>query len=620
MVLKRWILVWLVLLIPMGVAAQQEEWIEPWVEETDDAQAAAEMHDQWLELQHRPGNINDTNSLDRLFFLTPFQRQALRNYLTLYGQMVSLKELRFVPGFDSLTVEWLEGVAVAEPYAAPRRLRLADGRHQLVTAVGGAVELAEGYRDSTFAGDRLHALLCYDYSLADRVQLRLVADKDAGEAWGQGNFVGYHLMVNNIGPLERAIVGRYNLQFGQGLTLWTGLRPFSMTGSTPMRYGRGIRQAATFYEEGFQQGVAARVNVGRGVRVSAFGSYGGGNLLYGTHADLRRGNLAAGLTVACSAYDSVPTVRDYVYNQNAFRGRRSLNMGVDAVWRYGHLTLFGEAALDGQGAPAAIGGATLQASTGHRLSLTARYYHPRYQNPHAQAYTLGNGQGERGASLDMQTSLPWSLKLLASLDVHRFDVLRYADYSPSTGEWLRLQLSRQWGERLAVAVRYVGRLKERNIPNLDTTLYLGEQTVRRQLQGEVRWTTGRWRWTGKWVMTRFAGEVGEPQRGVLAGVAARYSHDRLQASAALAWFDVEGYYARIYLSESNLQYAWSMPALNGQGLRAHAVVRYAVSEHLTLAAKYAITAMPGEEGIGSGAARTEGPVRQTWMVQLRCRF
>ena len=114
MVLKRWILVWLVLLMPLGVAAQQEEWLEPWVEETDDAQAAAEMHDQWLELQHRPVNINDTNSLDRLFFLTPFQRQALRNYLTLYGQMMSLKELRFVPGFDSLTIGWLEGVAVAD--------------------------------------------------------------------------------------------------------------------------------------------------------------------------------------------------------------------------------------------------------------------------------------------------------------------------------------------------------------------------------------------------------------------------------------------------------------------------------------------------------------------------
>jgi hypothetical protein len=122
------------------------------------------------------------------------------------------------------------------------------------------------------------------------------------------------------------------------------------------------------------------------------------------------------------------------------------------------------------------------------------------------------------------------------------------------------------------------------------------------------------------VSTRFDSENGEPQRGTLASLAARYSRRQWQATAALAWFDVEGYYARIYFSESNLQYAWSMPALNGQGLRGHVVVRYAVGQGLTIAAKYAVTAMPGEESIGTGAARTEGPLRQSWMVQLRCRF
>lgn len=619
MVLRRW-LITVLLLLPQLAVSQVETAIEQWVEETDDTWAAAEMSDQWLELRQHPVNINDTHSHERLFFLTPFQRQALCNYLILYGQMLSLKELRFVPGFDSLTVRWMHEVAVARPYTPSRRLRLADGHHQLVTAVGGAVEEAAGYRDSTYAGDRLHALLCYNYSLAGKVDLRLVADKDPGEQWGHGNFVGYHLMVNNVGPLERAIVGRYNLQFGQGLTLWTGLRPFGLLGTAPMRFGHGIRPAVTFYEEGYQEGLAARVGLGRGVSLSAFGAHGGGILLYGAHADLRRGNLVAGATVAHTVADSLLMPRDYVYNQHAFRGKRLLNLGVDAMWRYGNLTLFGEVSLDGQGAPAAIGGLSLLTGGANRLNVTGRYYHPRYQNLHSQPYTLGNGQGERGVTLDAQTALPLGMTLVASLDVHRFEVLRYADYSPSTGEWLRLQLRKEWGSRFNATLRYVYRLKERNIPNLDTTLYLGEQTVRRQLQGEVRAVWGSWTWTGKVVSTRFDSENGEPQRGTLASLAARYSRRQWQATAALAWFDVEGYYARIYFSESNLQYAWSMPVLNGQGLRGHVVVRYAVGQGLTIAAKYAVTAMPGEESIGTGAARTEGPLRQSWMVQLRCRF
>lgn len=619
MAIRRWLIV-LLLLMPTLASAQVETLLEPWVEETDDTWAAGEMHDQWLELGDRPVNLNDTHSLDRLFFLSPFQRQALRNYLMLYGQLLSFKELGFVPGFDTLTVRWLQGVAVVEPYTAPRRLRLADGHHQLVTAVGGVVEEAAGYRDSSYDGDRLHALFCYDYSLGGKVELRLVADKDPGEPWGKDNFVGYHLMLNEVGPVERLILGRYNLQFGQGLTLWTGLRPFNLMGATPMRFGHGVRQAVTFYEEDYQEGLAACLNLGRGIRLSAFGSHVDGETLTGAHADLRRGNFVAGVTVAYTALDRAPALRDYAYNQNYFRGQQLLNMGVDAMWSHGGLTLFGEASMDGFGAPAVIGGLGLHGATGNRLSLTGRYYHPHYQNLHAQGYAIGNGQGERGVTFDAQTVLPLKLTLLASLDVHRFDVLRYADYSPSTGEWLRLQLGRQWGGWLNATVRYVYRLKERNIPNLDTTLYLGEETLRQQLQGEVRGVMGRWTLTARAVMSHFDSENGDPQQGTLFSLGARYSHDRLQASTALAWFDVDGYYARIYYSESNLQYAWSMPSFNGRGQRAHALVRYTLGHGMTVAAKYTITVMPGQESIGSGDAMTDGPVRQTWMIQLRCRF
>ena len=99
-------------------------------------------------------------------------------------------------------------------------------------------------------------------------------------------------------------------------------------------------------------------------------------------------------------------------------------------------------------------------------------------------------------------------------------------------------------------------------------------------------------------------------------MSARYTRRALQATAAAAWFDVDGYYARIYYNENHLQYAWSIPVLTGRGLRGYVLVRYTLGQ-LTLAAKYAILWHPGAEAIGSGDARTEGPVRQTWMVQLR---
>lgn len=603
MVLRNWkiVLLTLFLLLPMAGVAQVEEDLEQWVEETEETGAVADLNDLLIELQERPVNINDTHAVAALPFITPFQAKALSNYILLNGQLLSLKELRYVPGFDSNTVALLRLVAKAEPYHPQTTWHLKDGHHQVVTGIGGTVEQAQGYRNGRYEGDNLRAMLLYKYQLNNKIEVRLVADKDPTEAWGKSNYYGYHLMVTDVGRLKKLVVGRYSLQFGQGLTLWTGLRPFNLTGSTPLRYSGGVRAASAFYETGYQEGVAAKVDVGRGVYLTAFGSWLEEENMAGARIDYRHGNLAAGLTT--------------VYSNND-----SLHAGIDAVWQRGKTTLYGEVAVGTNGKPAAIGGVQIQADSRNRFGVSYRYYHPEYHNLHAQGYAIGGTQGEQGVTLSAESRLPLDLTLLVSLDAHRFPTLRYANYRPSTGNWLRMQLGRQWGQHISTTLRYSYRQKERNIPNYDSALYVGEETVREQLQGEVKGVMGQWTLSARGNYVRFDSEHGEPQQGWLAGLTARYTASKIQATAAVAWFDVDNYYARIYFSESNLQYFWSMPALNGRGLRAYTVVRWHLAQHLTIAAKYALTWLPGETSMGSGNSLTEGPLRQNWFLQLRSSF
>ena len=61
-------------------------------------------------------------------------------------------------------------------------------------------------------------------------------------------------MLNDIGRLKNIVVGRYNLQFGQGLTMWTGLAPFNIAGVSPMRFGQGIKPSGAFYEDNYLEG------------------------------------------------------------------------------------------------------------------------------------------------------------------------------------------------------------------------------------------------------------------------------------------------------------------------------------------------------------------------------
>ena len=619
--MKRVIML-LLLLSPLMAVAQVEDAVELWAEERGES-GAADLNDMLMQLADNPVNLNDTHAISVIPFVSPYQLKSLKNYILLHGQLLSVKELLMIPGFDSTTVSMLTPWVTAEPYTPPSKITLrellARGRHTLVSGIGGTIEQAQGYENGHYVGDNLHALMCYSYNYADHISLRISADKDPAEAWGKDNFYGYHLMVSNVGRIEKLIVGRYNLRFGQGVTLWTGFEPFSMIGESPVRYGGGVRPASAFNEQGWQEGLAATLSLGRGVSLSGFGSRHDGEWFGGGHLEYRSDNLILGTTITATKLDDSLSVRNYTYNQDYFRGDRQATLGVDALWQVGRLTLFGEMAIDHKGKPAGVGGARLSSGE-NSIGLTFRHYDPQYHNLHSAAYSMSETRNEQGLSLDTRLRLPLAITALLSVDIHRFPSLKYGAYAPSAGTWLRTQLTRQFGRAVKASVRFSWRQNQRNIPNIDSTLYLGEESVKRQLQGRVKVTLGLWTFTTRGVLSWFDAEQSLEQKGWLLAQEARYSDRQWQMALQAMWFDVEGYNARIYLSESNLQYSYSIPMLTGRGLRTSVVVRYDINKWLNLGFKYALMVYPGQTSVGSGDAMIQGNHRQTWHLQLRWKF
>lgn len=609
MLLIRKIWVLLLLLLPLSLRAQVDEALEQWVEESGSEESAAELHDLLLQLADQPVNLNDTVSIASLPFLSPFQVRALKNYIILHGQLWSLKELRMVPGFDSATVALIGPLVKVEPYEPGKAFSMQEilrgGHHSLVAGVG-----------DTRAGDSvesLRALFCYTYQYGDHVSLRLSGDRDPGEAWGKDNFYSYHLKVSHVGCVETLVVGRYSLQFGQGVTLWTGFRPFGLLGSTPVRFGSGVRAASAFYETGWQEGIAATLALGKGFSLSAFGSRHDGEWFGGSHLTYRRGNLIVGLTATATFLDDSVQLRDYTYNGDYFRGDRQAAVGLDAVWQRDRLLLFGEAAVDHQGAPALLGGLRLSAGGDNSFGLSFRHFDPRYHNLHAGAYCVGETRNEQGATFDARLHLPLETSALLSVDLHRFPSLRYGSYRPSSGAWLRAQLSRPFGKKVEASLRMAWRQKQRNVPNIDSTLYLGEETERAQLQGQVRVSMRSWRLSTRAVFSRFDADRSASEWGWLVAQEVRYATKRWNAVMQAAWFDVGGYNARIYLGESNLQYAYSLPMLTNCGMRVSLVIHWELTRWLALGFKGATTAYWGDD---APAERT----RPAWHLQLRCKF
>lgn len=619
----RRLIVLLLFALPLTTMAQVDDAIEQWVEEHGSTASASELSDLLLQLSDNPVNLNDTVAVASLPFLSPFQVKALRNYITLYGQLLSLKELPMVPGFDSLTIALIVPMVKVEPYEEHSFPGLAEmfrrGRHTLVTGLGGTVEQAKGYENGKYEGDNLRGLSCYRFNYDNHVAFQFSADKDPAEAWGKDNFYNYSFMLSDFGRLEKLVVGRFNVQFGQGVTLWTGFEPFSIMGNSPVRYAGGIKAASTFYEEGWQEGLATTIGLGREVSVSAFGSRAGDEWMGGGHLEFRHGNLVLGLTASASILDDSVHLRDYVYNQDYFRGDRAGALGVDVLWQVRRLLLFGELATDAEGHLAGIGGMRLSMGGDNSIGLAMRHFDPRYHNLHSAAYSIGSRTAnEQGISLDGRFRLPLGIVALFSADVHRFPKIRYGCYAPSTGSKWQFQLGRAVGRRGEATVRYTLRHQQRNVPG--TSGKVIENTFRQQIQGQYRFTNGPWRFTTRVVLSWFnTGESGN-QQGWAASQEIRYQQGRWQGAVQATWHDVNGYYARIYLSESYIQYAYSLPVLQGRGLRTSAVLRCDLSRWLNLSFKYSLAYRPGEDHIGSDNASTPGPVRQIWHLQLRCKF
>lgn len=66
--------------LPFVAEAQMEDAIEQWVEEHGSDAGVAELSDLLIQLAENPMNINDTDAVASLPFLSPFQVKALKNY------------------------------------------------------------------------------------------------------------------------------------------------------------------------------------------------------------------------------------------------------------------------------------------------------------------------------------------------------------------------------------------------------------------------------------------------------------------------------------------------------------------------------------------------------------
>ncbi|MFT7249057.1 MAG: hypothetical protein ACI97P_001837, partial [Arcticibacterium sp.] len=236
-----------------------------------------DLYEALYQFYLNPLDINKVgpDELRSLFVLSEAQIQQFFNHKTKKGNLLSLYELQSIPNFDQETIQNLlpfvqlnTGVSVNDIKGIFNRAT----DHYFVVRMEQTLEQSKGYREDKFLGSPQKLYARYRLQHPKDFSLGLTIEKDQGEP-NIADYTTFHFQLLNKGKLKNAILGDYQLQFGQGLVMSGGYA--AGKGSEPIyttrRSDLGIRPHNSVLEGGFLRGAAASYEAGDFL-VTGFGS------------------------------------------------------------------------------------------------------------------------------------------------------------------------------------------------------------------------------------------------------------------------------------------------------------------------------------------------------------
>ncbi|GAA4507896.1 helix-hairpin-helix domain-containing protein [Hymenobacter ginsengisoli] len=654
-----------------------------------------DLYGTLLNYYQSPLNLNTASpeELRALPLLREKQVTALLTYRRANGLLLSVYELQAVPGWDVRTIARVAPfvtVATNTPNSVrgPLWQRLKNEENNaLLLRYRRVVQPQKGYSPvDTFQGrPTLRYLgspdavaLRYRVSHAHDFSLGFTAEKDAGEplAWRPGqnqlgpDFLSAHFVLYEQGKLKTLALGDYQLQFGQGLLLSSGLAQGkgAETITSLRRASLGVRPYAALLENTFFRGAAATYQLAPRWEATAFASrknidanarlatdslaqyeeFSSSLLLTGLHrtateiANRQRlaetvggghlgylspdGNLALGVTAVGTHYGMAFQKRNEPYNLYEFHGQNNLALGVHYSYGWRNLLLFGESGRSSGGGLGTVNG--LLASLGPNVdaAVLARHYdadfHTFYGNSLGENTRTINESGFY-VGLKVRPLARWEVSLY--FDQFRFPWLRYRVSAPSHGQDALLRVAFAPTKTSLLYAQYRARLKPLDLPASlsGRALPLPGQQLRHSvlLYADAQPTAGLGLRT-RLQATYLRADDGMPwRRGyILSQDASVQLARRVSLAGLYAVFDTDDYDTRQYVFEQDVLYAVSVHALYGQGTRAYLILQASFNKHFTLWLRYADTRYRHQTTVGSGLEETKGAAHSEVTAQVRYRF
>ena len=655
----------------------------------------SDLIDDYLYYSKNPININGSKTyiLRDIYLINDIQLNNLTLYISQFGQLYSIYELTSISGFDEETALRLQPFIIIGPLAESKKYSPKQifkyGRNELLLRYDQLLETKKGFSlppdsainhpGSVYLGNPQHYYLRYSFNYRNKVRFGVTLDKDAGEVMFKGQLsdslktlignkvgVGYDFLsaygyAEDLSIFSKIIIGDYHLEFGQGLTLWSGLSfGKSAEAVSVKKFGRGIRPNTSANENRFFRGAATTV---RWKKLTLTPFYSSNNvdgniipLIYseqdgvssiietgmhrtinelldkntidvtvmGGNASYQHRMFSGGLTVYNTKLNKPLVTSDELYKYFNFQGTEVTNFGGDLAFNMKNINFFGEMSGSSNGGMAGIAG--LNTFLDERFFLTLQYhnygrdYQNLYNNPFAESSAISN---EKGFYFGFKALVDKYISISGYIDHYSFPWLKYRISSPSLGRDYLVQINLNPKKELSSYFRYRFKNKQENYKLDYNYMPLIGDIERHELRYFISYNiSNHIILKNRLDVVIYKNDYESNEYGYLLFQDILYRPDMfpLEATFRYSLFSTDGYNSRIYTYENDVLYAFSVPSYFNNGQRVYLMLKWRIMPQISMWLRIARTTYFNQNTIGSGNDLIDGNSKSEVKVEVKIRL
>ncbi|WP_321280222.1 helix-hairpin-helix domain-containing protein [Marinifilum fragile] len=645
-----------------------ERIIENIAEQEEESPDYTNLLEEITKLIQNPLNINtaSVHDLEKLYFLNQNQIEQLIKYRERNGEILSIYEIQLITGFSA---ELVKNIApLISTKANPKPIIIKKTQHQLLIRSEHNFQKEAGYNttseNSKYLGDPWKYYSRYQMQSPNSgIDFGFTAENDKGEPFFKDqnsngfDFYSAHIQKKSNGLLKQINLGDYQIKFGQGLSLWSGMGGKKSSFTTQnAKKSQGVRSYKSTDENRFFRGASIIISPLKGIDIATFVSYKKIDAssdadtissyassiintglhrnrneldkkdalkekLFGGYFTWNLKNTQFGAAFIQYSYSPEIKITEKAYSQYNFTGKNNYNLSINYQTQINNIHLFGEASRSKSGGIGILQGANIQIHPQFNLETIYRKYdkdfHAHYSNSLSEQ---SRSQNEEGIyiGINFHPFPKWSIK--AYYDQFEFHWLRYSSNSPTNGHEYFSQIEYTNSDKLSVYFRYKQENKADNVNAdfINTPVEFEKTQYRLHLSAKP---AANWEIRNRIEFTKHKqGEQNENGFLIYQDLIYRFSQFPLNISLRYALFDTDSYDTRIYAYENDILYSYSVPAYYNKGSRFYFNLNYKVNNKITFYARYAQTKYSDTESIGSGTSLIHGETKSDVKLQLKFRF